>query len=189
MFNAYNGIDQNFRVKDIEKYFKKLQESTTSIEQLEKLKKEYKLDFSKSNKLVLTNLKRDTLTYNNLLENNKGKWLYIDFQASWCKPCRKIMPESIKLKKEFKEENIEFIYLNFNDKKENWKKAIEEDRNSSSQNYFIENGNTSKVIEDLGIKTIPHYLIYNPNGELVNGFANRPGQGAKEQLKKLIMEK
>tara|TARA_X000000950_G_C13623234_1_gene540260 strand:- start:187 stop:408 length:222 start_codon:yes stop_codon:yes gene_type:complete len=73
LFNAYNGIDQNFRVKDKEKYFKKLQESTTSIEQLEKLKKEYKLDFSKSNKLVLTNLKRDTLTHNNLLENNKGK--------------------------------------------------------------------------------------------------------------------
>jgi len=189
LFNAYNGIGQNFRVKDKQEYFKKLQENTTNIEQLNKLKKDFKLDFSKSNELVLTNLKNDTLTYNNLLKNNNGKWLYIDFWASWCKPCRKTMPESNKLKKEFKDENIEFIYLSLNDKKENWKKAIEVDGISNSQNYFIENGNVSQVIEDLGVKTIPHYLIYSPNGELVNGFANRPGQGAKEQLKKLITEK
>lgn len=189
LFNAYNGIGQNFRVKDKQEYFKKLQENTTNIEQLDKLKKDFKLDFSKSNELVLTNLKNDTLTYNNLLENNNGKWLYIDFWASWCKPCRKTMPESNKLKKEFKDENIEFIYLSLNDKKENWKKAIEVDGISGSQNYFIENGNVSQVIEDLGVKTIPHYLIYSPNGELINGFANRPGQGAKEQLKKLITEK
>ncbi|MBL4604577.1 MAG: TlpA family protein disulfide reductase [Flavobacteriaceae bacterium] len=189
LFNAYNGIGQNFRVKDKKKYFKKLRENTTSREQLDKLVKEYKLDFSKSDKLILTNLKNDTITFSNVLKNNKGKWLYIDFWASWCTPCRKIMPESNKLKKELEKENIELIYLSLNDKKENWKKAIELDGISTSQNYFVENGNVSKIIEELGIKTIPHYLIYNPNGELVNGFANRPGEGAKEQLKKLISEK
>jgi len=66
---------------------------------------------------------------------------------------------------------------------------MESDGISKSQNYFIENGNVSKVIEDLGIKTIPHFLIYNPNGELINGFANRPGEGAKKQLKKFLTEK
>ena len=60
---------------------------------------------------------------------------------------------------------------------------------TKSHNYFIENGNVSKFVEDLGIKTIPHYLIYNPNGELINGFANRPGKGTKEQLSKLLTEK
>ncbi|MDO5969774.1 TlpA disulfide reductase family protein [Flavivirga aquimarina] len=189
LFNAYNGIGQNFRVKDKEEYFKKLQENITNIEQLNKLEKDFKLDFSKSDKLVLTNLKKDTLTFSSLLKNNKGKWLYIDFWASWCTPCRKTMPESNKLKKELEKENIEFIYLSLNDKKENWKKAIESDGIADSQNYFIENGNVSKVIEKLGIKTIPHYLIYSPSGKLVNGFANRPGKGAKEELIKLITEK
>ena len=189
LFDAFHGIGQNFSVKDKEDYFKKLQANTTNIEQLEKLKKDYKLDFLKSDKLVLTSLKNDTLTYRKLLKNNSGKWLYIDFWASWCKPCRKTMPVSNKLKNEFTAENIEFIYLSLNDKKENWKKAIKLHGISDSQNYFVENGNVSKVIEDLGIKTIPHYLIYSPDGELVNGFANRPGKGAKEQLKKLITKK
>lgn len=189
LFNAYNGIGQNFRIRDKEKYFKKLQKNTTNRKQLDKLQKDYKLDFSKSDKLILTDLKNDTITFSNVLKNNKGKWLYVDFWASWCKPCRETMPESNKLKKELKNENIEFIYLALNDRKENWKKAIKNDSLSNSYNYFIENGNVSKVVEDLGIKTIPHYLIYNPNGELINGFANRPGKGANEQLRKLITKK
>jgi thiol-disulfide isomerase/thioredoxin len=189
LINAYNGIGQNFKVKDKEKYFNKLIENTTNPEKINDLQKKYKLDFSKSDKLILTTLDNDNLTFSDLLKNKKGKWLYVDFWASWCKPCRETMPKSLALKRELEKENIEFIYLSLNDKKEKWKSAIESDGISKSSNYFIENGNTSKVIEDLGIKTIPHYLIYNPKGELVNGFANRPGEGAKEQLKKLIIEK
>ncbi len=186
LFDAYQGIGLNFKVKDKEAYFKKLQENTTNIEALNKLKKEYKLDFSKTEELLLSNLKNETLNYKTLLENNRGKWLYIDFWASWCAPCRKLMPESNKLRKELKNQNIEFLYLSLNDKKEEWIKALKRDSIPEHQNYFIENGNTSKVIEDLNIKTIPHYLIYNPKGELVNGFANRPGKGAKKQLMELM---
>ncbi|MBU3820950.1 redoxin domain-containing protein [Flavobacteriaceae bacterium XHP0103] len=186
LFDAYNGIGQNFKVKDKEKYFKKLQENVTNTEQLNKLQKDYKLDFSKSDKLLLTSLSNESTTFHEVLNKNKGKWLYIDFWASWCSPCRETMPESNKLKKELENENIDFVYLSLNDKKDKWQQTINTFGISKSQNYFIENGNVSKVIEDLGIKTIPHYLIYNPNGELVNGYANRPGKGAKEQLKTLM---
>lgn len=185
---VFTEIGRNFKLKDKKKYFDKLTKNTTNHEKINELQRKYKLDFSKSDKLMLTNLETDTLTFSNVLKNNKGKWLYIDFWASWCAPCRKTMPAAKKLKKELEKENITFIYLALNDSKKDWKKAIESDGISDSQNYFIENGTVSKVIEDLRVKSIPHYLIYNPNGELVNGFANRPGQGAKEQLKKLIAE-
>ena len=186
LFDAYHGIGNNFKVKDKKRYFQKLQENTTNLEKLNQVVKAYKIDFSKSDKLVLTTLENDTLTLSEVLKDNKGKWLYIDFWASWCKPCRETMPESKILKSELEKENIEFVYLSVNDKKENWKKAIAHHEISDSQNYFIENGNTSKVMEDLGINTIPHYLIYNDEGKLVNGYANRPGQGAKAQLEELM---
>jgi thiol-disulfide isomerase/thioredoxin len=189
LLEAYYGIGQNYSVKDKEEYFLKLVENTSNTEKINELQKKYKLDFSKSDKLILTDVKNDTITLSSLLEENRGKWLYIDFWASWCTPCRKANLESNKLKKEFEKENIEFIYLSLNDIKGNWKKAIELDKISDSQNYFIENGNTSSVIEKLFIKTVPHYLIYNPNGELVHGFADRPGEGAKDQLKKLMTKK
>lgn len=189
LLSTYQEIVENFKVKDKEKYFNKLIKNTTNPEKITELQKKYNLDFNKSDKLILTNLENDTLTFSDVIINNKGKWLYIDFWASWCKPCRETMPKSVKLKKELENKNIEFIYLGLNDRKEKWKSAIEAEGISKSQNYFIENGNTSKVIENLYIKTIPHYLIYNPNGELVNGFANRPGEGAKEQLNILMKEK
>ncbi|MCV6608327.1 MAG: TlpA family protein disulfide reductase, partial [Campylobacterales bacterium] len=186
---AYLGIGQNFSVKDKKKYFEKLIENTTNPQKINELQQKYKLDFSKSDQLILTNLKNDTISFSKVLQANKGKWLYIDFWASWCAPCRKTMPASIQLKKELAQENIEFIYISLNDQKEHWKKAIESDGISDSQHYFTENGNVSKVIEKLGITSIPHYLIYNPNGELVHGFAKRPGQGAKKQLKTFVQGK
>lgn len=190
LFDAYKGIGENFRVKDKKKYFEKLQQETTNINQLNELNKKYNLNFKKSNSLLLTSLNsKDTITLKKVLELNKGKWLYVDFWASWCAPCRKTMPYSRRLKEEFKNKNVSFIYFALNDNKQNWKKAIIKDSIQQSQNYFIENSNTSKVIEKLFIKTIPHYIIFNPNGKIVNGYAKRPGKGAKEQLNSYMNKK
>jgi len=182
LFKTYEGIGQNFKVKDKENYFKKLQQNTTNPEKLYAFQKKYKLDFSKSNTLILTNFQSDTTTYSDMLKKNLGKWLYIDFWASWCRPCRENMPASVTMKKRLANKNVEFIYISSYDKKELWRNAMDKNGILDSQNYFMENGNVSKVIEELGIETIPHYLIYNPNGQLVNRFADRPGQGAEEQL-------
>lgn len=185
LFKSFEGIGQNFKVKDKEVYFQKLQQFTTNPEKLKEFQKKYNLDFSKSDMLLLTNLANDTLTYNEVLQKNKGKWLYIDFWASWCKPCLENMPASIELKKSFEGKNIDFIYISSYDQKENWRNAIKKFGIGDSQHYFIENGNVSKVIEKLQVETIPHYLIYDPKGNLINGYAARPGQGAKEQLQVL----
>lgn len=188
LFDAYSEITMDFKLKDKEKYFEKLQENTTNRTQLEKLRKENNLNFEYSNILQLSSIKNEKITYSELISKNSGKWLYIDFWASWCAPCRQIMPESRKLKKELENKEVEFIYLSLNDIRENWEKAIIKDSIGNAQHYFIENGNTSKVIEDLGVETIPHYLIYNPDGKLINGYANRPGKGAKKQLEQLIKQ-
>ncbi len=188
LFSAYKGIIQDFKSKDKERYFKKLQKHTTNRLHLSKLQQDYNLDFGTSELLILTTLTNDTIVFSDVLKKNKGKWLYIDFWGSWCKPCRETMPEANRLKETLKDKNVEFIYLSLNDKKDKWKAALKANKILKSQNYFIENSNTSKVIEDLGIKTIPHFLIYNPAGELVNGYAKRPGRGAKEQLQKLMID-
>ncbi|WFO17138.1 TlpA family protein disulfide reductase [Cellulophaga baltica 4] len=102
LFNAYEGIAMDFKVKDKEEYFKKLQQNTTNRNQLEKLRKKHNLDFNYADILQLSSIENKKTTYSELLEKNKGKWLYIDFWASWCAPCRQIMPESRKLKKNWK---------------------------------------------------------------------------------------
>lgn len=186
LFDVYHGIGQNFSVRDKEHYFQKLLKYTTNKEQLIKLEREYKLDFDKSDQMILTTIDQDTTNYATVLQKHKGNWIYVDFWASWCKPCIEIIPEAKKLQEEFKDENIAFLYFSLNDNKEKWKATLQANKMVNRQSYFIENGNVSKVIEDLGIRYIPHYLIYNPNGKLVNGFAKRPGKGAREILRKLM---
>lgn len=186
LFETFNGIGQNYQVTDKEKYFKKLQEYTTNTSKLNQLQREYNLDFTKSDKLILTTLDKETLTFSEVLKINNGKWLYVDFWASWCKPCIELMPESKRLRDELKSENVEFVFISLNDNNSNWKKASNSLGILIHQNYFTLNGNVSMVIENLGITSIPHYLIYDPEGNLVNGYAKRPGQGAREQLIELI---
>ena len=186
LFETYKGIGQNYQVTDKEKYFKKLQENTTNSSKLNQLQKEFSLDFTKSDSLILTTLENDTLTFSEVKQKNRGKWLYVDFWASWCKPCIELMPESKRLRDKLKSETIEFVFISLNDNKDKWEKASNSLGVLIHQNYFTLNGNVSKVIEDLGITSIPHYLIYDPEGNLVNGYAKRPGQGAREQLIELI---
>jgi len=186
--NIYYAICRNFSVDDKKAYFKKLQEQTTDREKLNQIQKDFKLDFSKSDRLILTSLSNDSTTFADVVKGNKGKWLYVDFWASWCKPCRESMPATDKLKTALEKENIEYVYLSLNDKKDNWQQAVKADDMPQNLNYFIENGNVSQVVEDLGVRTIPHYIIYNPNGELVSGFAKRPGKGAEAELRELIAE-
>lgn len=186
LFEAYKEIGMNFKVKDKEEYFKKLQTATTDHQKLRKLKEDYKLNFNLSDKLILTDLKGETIEFHDMIAKNNGKILYLDFWASWCAPCRKTMPASRKLQQTLTGKNIEFIYLAFNDDNAKWRSAIKKDSLQDSQHYFIENANTSLIVEDLGIKTIPHYIIYNGQGEIINGFAKRPGEGALEQLQKIV---
>jgi thiol-disulfide isomerase/thioredoxin len=189
LMDSYAAICENFTFEEKERYFNKLQEHLSNKDLLQELEKDLKLYFDKSAELILSDVKNDTLTFNDLLNSNRGKWLYVDFWASWCKPCRETMPSSLKLKDELKNYNLEFVYLSLNDKRENWLKALKADNISATHNYFIENGKLSRVIDDLGIQTIPRYLIFDPEGILINGNAKQPGKGAKEQLIKLVAKK
>ncbi|EDP72800.1 thioredoxin family protein [Flavobacteriales bacterium ALC-1] len=59
------------------------------------------------------------------LEKFKGKYIFINFWATWCKPCIEDMPNFEKLIKKHKTDNIEFVYLSVDKSKENWKKFVQ----------------------------------------------------------------
>ena len=65
-------------------------------------------------------------TFNKILQENKGKVIYIDCWATWCGPCKKAMPDSKKLMKKYEGTDVSFVYVCIESEEKLWKKLISE---------------------------------------------------------------
>jgi thiol-disulfide isomerase/thioredoxin len=184
-----NILDEG-SLSQIEEYQGKFHNITGDSLVLNQLLKDYNIDLGPKNELLLEDLEGNRTDFNSLLKQHKGKMIYVDFWASWCAPCRKSMPYAEKLRNEYSENDVAFIYLALNDKIKDWKESIPKlalERNC--ENYFIVNSRTSKFIEAFKVKTIPRYMLFNKKGELVNQNAPGPeGQEIREFLNRYLFE-
>ena len=184
---------------EIEQYSKKYTSITGDSLFVNKLLSKEKIEFSDGDDLLLTdgnyNIKsfQEVLNRNNdtslheVLERNRGKVIYLDFWASWCAPCKASMPDAKKLREEYKDKDVTFIYLALNDNEFQWKKTEQGlEVNYLSESYFIKtNSKVSRFLADIQLRSIPRYLIYNKKGEIVN--LNAPGPKGKEIRQQLDM--
>ena len=126
------------------------------------------------------------------LSDFKGKYVYINFWASWCEPCFNEFSALEELIDEYKDKNIEFIGMSINDgsfhdnslpkAKEAWINKIEE-LNLTNTQLIIPNGKATKFIRAYRITGIPIYLIIDPDGNIVTPYAPNP---SNKELKKLL---
>ena len=106
-----------------------------------------------------------------ILSKYKGKWIYMDFWASWCAPCRALLPLSLKWKEQYAKD-IVFIYVSIDENSNQWQKAIKGE--NLDENYCFLLSKNSDFIITHKIKTIPRYMLFDRNGILIDDNALRP---------------
>ncbi|RQO75800.1 hypothetical protein DBR43_05375 [Pedobacter sp. KBW06] len=96
----------------------------------------------------------------------KGKYVLVDFWASWCGPCRAENPNVLKLYNEYKDKNFTVVGVSLDDKGENWKKAIKDDNMPWTQVSDLK-GWKNEVSTYYGIMGIPSTLLIDPQGKII----------------------
>ncbi|WP_341837176.1 TlpA disulfide reductase family protein [Chitinophaga pollutisoli] len=96
----------------------------------------------------------------------KGKYVLLDFWASWCGPCRAENPNVLKAFNAYKDKNFTVVGVSLDDNGEKWKKAIEEDGMPWIQLSDLKGFRTT-VAQEYGIQAIPSTFLISPEGIIV----------------------
>lgn len=96
----------------------------------------------------------------------KGKYILIDFWASWCAPCRLGNKKLVKLYNEISQDKIEIIGISIDTDANKWLKAIEKDKIKFTQ-LIDSNGFDAETAVQFGVDELPSKYLFNQEGILI----------------------
>ncbi|MFA4867121.1 MAG: TlpA disulfide reductase family protein [Pedobacter sp.] len=103
------------------------------------------------------------------LSSLKGKYVFIDFWASWCAPCRKEVPNVLKAFSNYKQKGFEVLAVSLDEpgSRDKWIKAIHADQSSAFIHVINRKGSINDVAKKYGVSQIPASFLVNPEGKII----------------------
>jgi thiol-disulfide isomerase/thioredoxin len=117
------------------------------------------------------------------LSSLRGKYVLVDFWASWCAPCRKENPHLIKAYNELKDKNFEVVAVSLDSGKAPWEEAVKKDGLPWIHVSDLK-GWQNEVAVKYGVTAVPQNLLINPEGIII--ARNLRGEGLTEKLAAFI---
>lgn len=120
------------------------------------------------------------------LSSLKGKYVLIDFWASWCGPCRKEMPNVKRLYEKYKNKNFEILGVSLDRDRSAWIKAIKDDGlpwlNISDLKFW-----ECEAARDYNVQAIPYTVLVDKDGKII--AKELRGEELEKKLEEVIHQK
>lgn len=104
------------------------------------------------------------------LSNFKGKYVVIDFWASWCPDCRKENPDLVRIHGKYAPKGVAFIGVSFDTDRDAWLRGIESDSLNWTQVSSLVKWKETAISKDYGVNWIPTFYLINKKGKVVGAF-------------------
>ena len=109
------------------------------------------------------------------IESLRGKIIYIDVWATWCRPCIAEIPSSIMLQQKLaKEEGIHFLNVSVDSRRSDWEKFLDGNSGWTGTHIIIEPEKVGSLYKAYKFQGIPAYMLLDQAGNIIDLKASRP---------------
>ncbi len=113
----------------------------------------------------------------------RGKYVLLDFWASWCRPCRMENPNVVAAYKKYHDKNFTVLGISLDQAKPAWLNAIQMD--GLTWNHVSDlKGWNNEVAALFQVRSIPQNLLIDPNGKII--AKNLRGEVLESKLEELL---
>ena len=116
------------------------------------------------------------------ISNFKGKYLLVDFWASWCAPCRQENPNVVAAYNKFKNKNFTILGVSLDDDKAAWQKAVADDKLTWAHMSDLQPSSEAGAVYQFN--GIPFNVLIDPQGKII--AAGLRGQALEQKLSEVL---
>lgn len=117
------------------------------------------------------------------LSSYKGKYVLLEFWASWCGPCRAENPNLKQAYSKYKDKGLNILGVSLDDNEARWKNALEKDNLPWAQVSDLKGWRNEAAVK-YGIQAIPANFLIDPQGKIVH--RNLRGEELNKVLEKIF---